>query len=380
MSVYRGTGRGTGTTSFVTRLGANAGGSPDAIPSTERVIPYHVTIGFPPQSSEDSEMAMNGSGSIGAGSMNGAIGAARRQPVNIYGDGGNFWSEPPAEGGAMAATSSKYAANFSAQHGAAHPAPAAVAPPVARAPMTAPAPMRPAQTPRAFVPPARAGVRPGVVMEGAPRNPRRPVLIYPGYPFYPGFGGFGFGPFGLFGYPFFFDYDMGLNGEPCEPYWFAGCEGYYLGNDTGEGETSEIVDPNMEMQEQQPDQEIRNVWVAPPEAYGANEEDEIATEKFLTVLYLTDGSVYAVQDFWVDGGKLVYKTSYGAENSIDLAQLDLERTVKANTARGVTFTLKPKAETAPAPDAAPQPQTAPTTQPQSAPQSRPGATPQTQQP
>ena len=60
------------------------------------------------------------------------------------------------------------------------------------------------------------------------------------------------------------------------------------------------------------------------------------------ILYLKDGSSYAVSDYWLSGGKLHYVTSYGGENVIDESQLDLQRTVNENATRGVDFTLRPE--------------------------------------
>jgi len=59
------------------------------------------------------------------------------------------------------------------------------------------------------------------------------------------------------------------------------------------------------------------------------------------VIVLRDGSSYAVSDYWLAGGKLHYITSYGGENSVDVNQLDLQRTVNDNATRGIEFTLRP---------------------------------------
>ena len=59
--------------------------------------------------------------------------------------------------------------------------------------------------------------------------------------------------------------------------------------------------------------------------------------------------------YWLDAGKLHYITNYGGENTLDMSQLDLQRTVDENAHSGVDFTLKPaRTEGGPAP-AAPQP-------------------------
>ena len=59
------------------------------------------------------------------------------------------------------------------------------------------------------------------------------------------------------------------------------------------------------------------------------------------VIFLRDGTSYAVGDYWLAGGKLHYVTSYGGENSVDYNQLDLQRTVNENATHGITFTLRP---------------------------------------
>ncbi|MGH9715282.1 MAG: hypothetical protein ACRD4R_00910 [Candidatus Acidiferrales bacterium] len=60
-----------------------------------------------------------------------------------------------------------------------------------------------------------------------------------------------------------------------------------------------------------------------------------------TLLYLADGSNYAVISYWIAGGELHYTTSYGSDDSVPFGQIDLQRTVDANAARGVPFTLRP---------------------------------------
>jgi hypothetical protein len=60
---------------------------------------------------------------------------------------------------------------------------------------------------------------------------------------------------------------------------------------------------------------------------------------------LKDGSSFAVSNYWLAGGKLHYVTSYGGDNSVDEAQVDLQRTVNENAARGVDFSLRPQPAT-----------------------------------
>jgi hypothetical protein len=59
------------------------------------------------------------------------------------------------------------------------------------------------------------------------------------------------------------------------------------------------------------------------------------------LLYLKDGSVFAVSSYAVSDGELHYVTSYGEKNDIPVDLLDLKKTIEANAARGVAFTLTP---------------------------------------
>jgi hypothetical protein len=59
------------------------------------------------------------------------------------------------------------------------------------------------------------------------------------------------------------------------------------------------------------------------------------------ILYLKEGSSYGVTRYWLADGKLHYVTNYGGENIIALDQLDWQRTVDENAARGLALTLGP---------------------------------------
>ena len=72
------------------------------------------------------------------------------------------------------------------------------------------------------------------------------------------------------------------------------------------------------------------------------------------VLFLKDGSVYSVRDYWVSGGQLHYVLLNGREGAFDADQLDMQRTVDENARSGVQFTLKPSPDGfAPAPSQTP---------------------------
>jgi hypothetical protein len=59
-----------------------------------------------------------------------------------------------------------------------------------------------------------------------------------------------------------------------------------------------------------------------------------------TVLYLRDGSSFAVTDYWLAEGRLHYVTSYGGENTMDVSKLDLQKSVDENAKTGNAFSLK----------------------------------------
>jgi hypothetical protein len=58
------------------------------------------------------------------------------------------------------------------------------------------------------------------------------------------------------------------------------------------------------------------------------------------VIYLRDGSGYGATDYWVADGKLNFVTTYNSEKSVAFENVDWERTVDDNAARGRYFTLR----------------------------------------
>ena len=59
------------------------------------------------------------------------------------------------------------------------------------------------------------------------------------------------------------------------------------------------------------------------------------------LLYLKDGTMLAASDYWIADNKLYYLVSYGGENSVEMNEVDLQRTVDQNGKNGVKFWLKP---------------------------------------
>jgi hypothetical protein len=64
------------------------------------------------------------------------------------------------------------------------------------------------------------------------------------------------------------------------------------------------------------------------------------------LLYFKDGSVFSVASYTVSDGRLHYVTGYGDKNDVSVDQLDLQKTIQANAARGVAFTLTPASPSA----------------------------------
>jgi len=59
------------------------------------------------------------------------------------------------------------------------------------------------------------------------------------------------------------------------------------------------------------------------------------------LLYFKDGSVFTIASYTVAGGRLHYVTAYHEEGDVEVRQLDVQKTIQANAARSVTFTLTP---------------------------------------
>lgn len=147
-------------------------------------------------------------------------------------------------------------------------------------------------------------------------------------------GGFGLGFFG-FGLPLGFGFGPDCNPFWAEP-WAFGCDtfGYFDGFGGGLYET----EPPQSSEEPTEEPET-SIFVPPPES---SSPEEIQAEKILFVLFMKNGAVYAVTNYWIADGKLHYLTSYGGENTIEMSDLDLQKTVDVNAKRGVDFTLRPR--------------------------------------
>lgn len=213
--------------------------------------------------------------------------------------------------------------------------------------------------PASTLPPARPPI--------VPPHIRVPIIVAPGFgPF--GFGGFGYG-FGYgFGSPFFFGdpflgFQYGSVFQPCDGFGLGfQCAPYNAYYNYEQPFTSTMIagpETDTETQSQQ-------IFSPYSPGYPPPQENNNGPSANEYVLYLKDGSVYVVNDYWYSDGKLVYSTGSG-EASVDLESIDMQKTLDVNAKRGLVFTLRP----------APQP-SAPTDQNSAAPpdQNAPAPAPQ----
>jgi hypothetical protein len=219
--------------------------------------------------------------------------------------------------------------------------------------------------------PVRNSMRNAPREEFSFRHHRPPVVIFDPFFFSPfGFGfGFGcdpfwnwgcsrfaFGPGFGFGAGFGYGADFGYGG------FGNGWDlGYYNGGGYGgSGLTFNAMGPSSAPDDMPSLEGNSGDWQDAP---ANNSQATDASGNYLNaqpyvVIILRDGSSYAVSDYWLAGGKLHYITSYGGENSVDVNQLDLQRTVNDNATRGIEFTLRPT-PAANVPNDLPVPQPAP---------------------
>jgi hypothetical protein len=168
---------------------------------------------------------------------------------------------------------------------------------------------------------------------GGYRYPRRP--FFPRRPIFP-IGVFPPEAFGVFGIPFLglgFGWGLGPGFYGgCDPFliWGYGCNGLPL-YEYG----PEYTAPAPGLSSPEPQKEIQN-W--PVYFYGEENSQYVQ-------LYLKDGTVRSVVDYWLVNGELHFKMiedngAKVAEHTLDFSLLDLQKTIDVNTARGFRFVLR----------------------------------------
>jgi hypothetical protein len=200
---------------------------------------------------------------------------------------------------------------------------------------------------------------PGVLPQQAarPQFPVRP--IFPRRPIYPIWGNpiFGYGPgfgFGGLGFGWGLGWGLGLGswwGPSCDPYWGFGCNAfpyydYGYGNygDYGNAYSPGSLEGQIESQGNG-----SGIYENPPAPiidygldYNRNEG-----QRQLVQLFLKDGTVYDVTDYWlVDDNELHFMmadpsaSGNQTEHVIAFDRLDLQTTINANKNRGYRFVLR----------------------------------------
>ena len=292
-----------GTSMFAEPRGSGEAAAVRANPDPRLAMPMHTTIGFPPSTDPRSVSVAR---------------AHRGAPLMITGQGQQ----------ALQSSQNAAAANRNSVR------------------------VTEARTPvRVFPNPTHVPRRPPI--SSGPFLIGSPSFVFISSPF--GFFGPGFG----FGCDPFFVTSFGCNSF--SPFGFGsfGFLGFGGGYGYGGGyyppPSYDVTSPNYDQGTSQ--EPAPSEWQNPPNENSAGENTLTAPD---TIIYLKDGTSFAVRNYWVADGKLHYVTSYGGENAVDLGNLDLQRTTDENAKQGIAITLRPAPNALPPaaqPPPAPQPPT-----------------------
>jgi hypothetical protein len=232
----------------------------------------------------------------------------------------------------------------------------------------------------AFLQPGASGARPAVLHGRWGRNYYPPTYFYYWPPYYYGYDGYGYGYGGGyfwnspcnglgFGWGLGFSYGWA---DPLWSGWASNCDPTYgfgygydnfgvnstAGADSGgnytidaSGQTDSGSTTGGSSQDQT---STSNEPPAVARTNGNSGGTAASQNAQPFVLFMKDGSSYAVTDYWLAGGKLHYVTSYGGENTVDLSRLDIQKTVDENAAEGRKFALRSGPLPAPKPAATPE--------------------------
>jgi len=193
-----------------------------------------------------------------------------------------------------------------------------------------------------------------------------------------GWGGWGWGGWPWLGYwgwsPFWYNSWWGW---PSYGYGYYGYPSVYIYNSSGYSDQNDNSAPPPQQYDQDnqggQDNEggSNGNWIMPNEPNPSSLPNSPGIN-VPVLIYMKNGAVYSVRDYWMTGDVFYYVLMDGNQNSVSLEQVDLPRTNEENAKSGVKFIIKsepsitvPPAGGTSAPPAAPapdQPTTAPTQQ------------------
>ena len=76
-----------------------------------------------------------------------------------------------------------------------------------------------------------------------------------------------------------------------------------------------------------------------PGPYTGYIESPDDSDRPMITVYLRDGSGYGATDYWVTNGILHIQTTYGAQKTFPISEVDLQRTGRENAEQGINFTF-----------------------------------------
>ncbi len=172
-----------------------------------------------------------------------------------------------------------------------------------------------------------------------------------------GYGGWGFGGpgFGFWGWdPFIYDPWWGWSAPG---YGYYGYPNSYLYADPNSGYSAPDDNSSPSMQDYDQDNSDGNSdsnsdgnWVTPngPSPSSAQNSANLTVP---VLIYMKNGAVYSVRDYWMVDDELNYILMDGAQHSVNLDRVDLPRTNTENAKSGVKFIFKSEPSAPPAPPA-----------------------------
>jgi hypothetical protein len=140
--------------------------------------------------------------------------------------------------------------------------------------------------------------------------------------YWPGYG-LGYYPYwpGYYGYPGY-GVTYGDNGD------YSSSDNGPVDNNSGNYNAGNVVPDN-------------SGGVAEPSPNDNPVTGNVSSSRPTVLLYLKDGTTYAASDYWLQDGALHYTVNYGGEGTLNMDELDLQRTVNENARRGINFSLHP---------------------------------------